>query len=256
MPAFAPPFSDRVAHTWTATQTFDPADNTTAIAISGFSLTGSSTASMADLSGTWNTSGAPSALKIGVTDTASATASLLLDLQVGGASRFSVRKDGSVTALDLISGGGNGYNITNDGFTRFKSSGYIGFTATSNAANVVEVALYRDAANTFGQRNGTNAQGFRLYNTYTSGTNYERLGINWGSNLCTITTEAQTGTVRPLNVKFPPQTVASLPSASTAGAGSRMMVSDASAPTFGATAAGGGSTVSPVYSDGSNWKIG
>jgi len=51
-------------------------------------------------------------------------------------------------------------------------------------------------------------------------------------------------------------TVATLPSAATSGAGARSFVSDALAPTFGSTVAGGGSVKVPVYSDGTNWKVG
>jgi len=53
-----------------------------------------------------------------------------------------------------------------------------------------------------------------------------------------------------------PVTVANLPSASTAGVGSRGFVTDSSVSTFGTTVAGGGSTKVPVYSDGTNWKVG
>ena len=51
-------------------------------------------------------------------------------------------------------------------------------------------------------------------------------------------------------------TVAALPSASTLGAGYRLFVSDSSVSTFGSTVAGGGSTKVPIYSDGTNWKVG
>jgi hypothetical protein len=53
-----------------------------------------------------------------------------------------------------------------------------------------------------------------------------------------------------------PYTVATLPSAATYGAGSRLFVTDASGPTFGATVAGGGAVSVPVYSDGTDWKVG
>ena len=53
-----------------------------------------------------------------------------------------------------------------------------------------------------------------------------------------------------------PVAVADLPSASTAGVGSRAFVTDSSVSTFGTTVAGGGSTKVPVYSDGTNWKVG
>jgi hypothetical protein len=51
-------------------------------------------------------------------------------------------------------------------------------------------------------------------------------------------------------------TVATLPSAVTSGAGARTFVTNALTPTFGATVAGGGAVFTPVYSDGTNWKVG
>jgi hypothetical protein len=51
-------------------------------------------------------------------------------------------------------------------------------------------------------------------------------------------------------------TVATLPSAVTSGKGSRSFVTDALAPTFGATVVAGGAIAVPVYSDGANWKVG
>ena len=57
-------------------------------------------------------------------------------------------------------------------------------------------------------------------------------------------------------IKRASTTVASLMAAATAGAGAEMYVTDALAPTFGATVAGGGSVFTPVYSDGTNWKVG
>ena len=51
-------------------------------------------------------------------------------------------------------------------------------------------------------------------------------------------------------------TVVTLPSAVTSGAGARSFVSDANATTFASIVAGGGSNKVPVYSDGTNWRIG
>ena len=51
-------------------------------------------------------------------------------------------------------------------------------------------------------------------------------------------------------------TVATLPSAVTLGAGARLFVTDATAATFGATVVGGGAVNVPVYSDGTDWKVG
>ena len=51
-------------------------------------------------------------------------------------------------------------------------------------------------------------------------------------------------------------TVATLPSAATSGKGARSFVTDALLPTFGSTVAAGGAVATPVYSDGTNWKVG
>ena len=53
-----------------------------------------------------------------------------------------------------------------------------------------------------------------------------------------------------------PMAVADLPSAADAGVGSRAFVTNSSVSTFGTTVAGGGSIKVPVYSDGTNWKVG
>ena len=51
-------------------------------------------------------------------------------------------------------------------------------------------------------------------------------------------------------------TVATLPSAATSGKGARSFVTDALAPVFGSTVVTGGAVAVPVYSDGTNWKVG
>ena len=55
---------------------------------------------------------------------------------------------------------------------------------------------------------------------------------------------------------FTNYTVATLPSAVTSGVGARSFVTDALAPAFGVTVATGGAVAVPVYSDGTNWKVG
>jgi hypothetical protein len=51
-------------------------------------------------------------------------------------------------------------------------------------------------------------------------------------------------------------TVADLPSAAGLGVGARSFATDATGPTFGSIVVGGGSTKVPVYSDGTNWRVG
>lgn len=94
----APALSQAIVPTWTGAHTWNPAANTTPITVSLFSLTGANTQSVLDLSGTWNTSGAPSGIKLNITNTASSASSLLLNLQTGSDTRFSVRKDAFIEA--------------------------------------------------------------------------------------------------------------------------------------------------------------
>jgi hypothetical protein len=68
-----------------------------------------------------------------------------------------------------------------------------------------------------------------------------------------LTTQLMTSGVVPPLTNY---TVATLPSAVTSGAGARAFVTDALGPTFGATVVTGGAIAVPVYSDGTNWKVG
>jgi len=90
-----------------------PSANTAFLAATGFSLTGSNAQSMIDLAGTWNTSGAPAAIKLRITDTASAITAKLVDLQMGSYTAFRVADSaisgyaGVGTSLLLGSNGGD-----------------------------------------------------------------------------------------------------------------------------------------------------
>lgn len=85
------------ANTLTGTQTIVQATaNAAAIVASGYSLTGSNATSMLDFSGTWNTSGAPTALKLNITNTASSISALLVDVLVNSSSRFAIDPRGQV----------------------------------------------------------------------------------------------------------------------------------------------------------------
>jgi hypothetical protein len=91
---------------------FRAADDTSLISTNvANSLTGSGAANMVDLAQTWNTTGAPTAIKVNITDTASAAGSNLLDLQVGGVSKFKISKAGVPT----IAGGIPESALSNDG---------------------------------------------------------------------------------------------------------------------------------------------
>ena len=68
-----------------------------------------------------------------------------------------------------------------------------------------------------------------------------------------ILDQLKTSGIQPPLVNY---TVATLPSAATSGVGARSFVTNALGPVFGATVVTGGSVAVPVYSDGTNWKVG
>jgi hypothetical protein len=70
------------------------------------------------------------------------------------------------------------YACTQDAFA-LGSSSFYGFFPSVNSANPsgYDVRIYRDAANTLAQRNGTNRQTSRIYGTYTDSNNGRRLDI-------------------------------------------------------------------------------
>jgi hypothetical protein len=166
-------------------------------------------------------------IKMNVTDTASAAASLLMDLQVGGVSQFSVTKQGRLKvakvwtlpdepfAGEYFALGSNdntsikgvesssqlGFSVGTKYYLGNKNSAFemntavaLGWSASpgsghSSATRSGDLYLFRDAANTLAQRNSTNAQTFNLYNTYTDASNYERGFMKWNSNVLEIGTE-------------------------------------------------------------------
>lgn len=174
----------------------------TALAIATGTITTSTPAIAA--SQTWNAGGVTfKALTIDVTDTASAAGSLLADFRVGGSSKASIDKFGTLTATTISSSStvaaSSGVSIRG-GAGNFGcwSGGAFAWSSTSDGAGTNDLLLYRDAANTLALQNGTSAQTFNVYNTWSSaGANYERVAINWSANVAQIITQvAGTGTAR------------------------------------------------------------
>lgn len=180
------------------------------------------------LTETWNAAGVTfTAFKVNVTDTASATASLLADFQVGGSSKVSIRKDGALAlfgnaspsfdnlggyfSILALNGGGNiafgpygaGIGTT---YEVIKSTGHIvgasrlfGWSSTDDPTTTVDLSLFRDAANTYAQRNGANAQTARFYSTWTDASNGEWLEITkTGSGFEVRAKQNGTGSSQPL----------------------------------------------------------
>ena len=215
----------------------------------------------------------------------------LLDLQVNGSSYFSF-----VTSNRRITGdNANVYlQLSNSNGTELKWSGsrvfvgsdvtitsgsgqiYIGTNLITNGAiqyaGGANTSTILEGANTLAQRNGTTAQTSRVYNTYTSSTNYELGKLEWSSNVFRIGTEKGSGggTARAVEVHtdsiarlaldttgsvrvVTALTVATLPGTPAVGMIAR--VTDATAPAVGVTVTGGGAAAALVWYNGANWSV-
>lgn len=197
---------DDLNNNFTAGQTITAAANTSALTAS-YSVTGANTTPLLDLSGTWNTTGIANGIRLNITDSASAATSRLMDLGVGGASRFSVTKIGNAAANSYATSSTFAAFQSEPATIRVSSGATFCWSSTSNWIGTSDLILARDAANTLAQRNGTAAQAFRLYNTSTDASNFERGFMRWNSNTLEIGTEAGgTGTNRAINFRIGTQT--------------------------------------------------
>ena len=236
-----PSVSDTVAclataNTFTKLQTIAQGTaNAGILASTGYSLTGANATSMIDLAGTWNTSGTPTAIKLNITNTASNAASLLLDLQVGSASKVKADAVGNITfatgaqlygpdgsagvpAYSFTSAAGMGiYKVDSGGIgiavggvaklylgseIAFASGSILEWSSTTNATGTPDVRLYRDAAATLALRNSTTAQTFRVYGTWTDASNGDWFSITKAAGgVATLATVANgTGTASTIAV--------------------------------------------------------
>jgi hypothetical protein len=153
-------------------------------------------------SNNWNTAGTG----LGI-NAPSGFSGNLLDLQIGGARQVTVGPD--VT----IQGGNDAFKIKTFSSNSFevwlnnqrtcqlnynsglKLANYYAcsWTVGGDVNSAIDLSLYRDSANTLAQRNSTNPQTSRIYNTYSSDTIFERLSVKWTGNECVIGTEVGSG---------------------------------------------------------------
>lgn len=230
-----------------------------------------------NMTDTWNAGGTTfTAIKMDVTNTASASGSKLIDLQIASATVFSIRKDGQCVSAFFESGSGGfltptfgtvGVDVrSNDGFFRLGSdttitrAGAAAFClGAANAASPVAQTL-----GTQGSRAGTdsNVGGANLTIRAGNGTGTGTLATLALQSPVSVAsgTGAQTQTtgltIRAGTAVMTSYTVATLPVAATAGAGARAFVTDALSPVFGSAVTGGGAVGVPVYSTGSAWNVG
>ncbi|WP_422001762.1 hypothetical protein [Reyranella sp.] len=121
-----------------------------------------------------------------------------LDIQIGGTSRL--QYVAGIEALKVAYATGWGAQLRYVGMST-RSTGYIGWSSSDSADGTIDLGLWRDAANASGQRNGVNPQAWRLYNTYTDASNYERGEIAWVANALTLrSVSAGTGSPRLVRV--------------------------------------------------------
>jgi hypothetical protein len=144
------------------------------------------------------------------------------------------------------------YNSTGSYNNAFGVNALFTNTSGANNSSFGEKSLYLS--------NGSNntALGYQAGQTITSGGNNTVIGASAQSSSATVSNEITIGNSTQTVIRYPLSysTVANLPSASTVGQGARTFVTDALAPAFQTTVTGGGAVFTPVYSDGTNWKVG
>ena len=170
-----------------------------------------------DITQTWNNAGVTfSGIKSNITNTASGAASLLLDLQVGGVSQFSIDKAGLLLMFgdtmlrnngsntELYAGGIRLFllNTSNGGRIVLTNTGEYTWSSSATVYGAPDIFLVRDSAGVLADRDGTNPQTVRIYGTYTDASNYERLSIcNQVADDILLKPESEgTGTLRGLQL--------------------------------------------------------
>jgi len=191
----------------------------------GTGLTYTTNTPLLDLSQTWNAVGVTfQAIRLNVTNTASAPGSMLMNLQVGGAAKanidpngtFIANADGASTMMlkwgggaRNISAGGGGIQLNDDSSFALATNS-TGTTLPEIAildwgtGSLLDLILRKDSAGgtnaSLAIRNGANPQTFRVYNTTDAGvSNYERGVMDWTTTANTLTIGTQalgTGQVR------------------------------------------------------------
>jgi len=216
-----------------------------------------------------------------LSDSPTITGTVLIG-STSGTAAVTLGRSGTALAVVNINTGASGGKTTNIATNASSGTNTVSIGSTVGSSNVINIAT------------GTNNQTLNIANGTATGTKTIDIGgggasvtnlflANTGSgsasvviggstdNTITIansggvsnaqaitigsTVGSSTTTVNGI-LKQQTYTVATLPSASTSGVGARSFVTNALAPTFGATVVTGGAVAVPVYSDGTNWKVG
>ena len=171
------------------------ANSTSLLTLSDTNLAVSANGSALVINQRWNTTGNPTAFKINANNILSGSTTKLMDLQVDGASKFNVDKNGILTLASgivtptttinfnlsnvytggVLADGANGVQIRGS-----QSGAGLGFGING----VSDTFVYRDSTSgILAQRNGTANQTFRLYNTIDNANtaNFERASLSFVS---------------------------------------------------------------------------
>jgi hypothetical protein len=98
------------------------------------------------------------------------------DLTAGGAAQ-------AADAIPVARAGGNVKVTAADIAAAATAVGTLGSLAVTGAVTLGgDVGLFREAGDTLAQQRTTNAQAFRLYNTFTDASNYERLALRFATH--------------------------------------------------------------------------
>jgi hypothetical protein len=165
---------------------------------------------------------------------------------------------GAVTSVTLVTAGQGASSLAATALT--VAAALIGGTGSGFS---IAVGSFVAGANNTGI-------GYQAGSTLATGSNNTLIGYQAAASSTTVSNEITLGngsitafripgltiTAGAKWMNFGSSTVALLAAAATAGLGARAFVTDALTPTFGSTVVGGGAVASPVYSDGTNWKVG
>jgi hypothetical protein len=181
----------------------------------------------------------------------------------------------SVGASSLYTSSTGAYNTAIGSQSLFNSNGAsnvaVGYRALyTETSGQYNVAVGVDSLFLKNSGDSNVAIGYQAANSLTAGDNNVVIGYDADVSSATVSNEITLGNSSITSLRVPgltltagakwinngTQTVAALVAAATAGAGARAVVTDANATTFHAIVAGGGANVVPVFSDGTNWRIG
>lgn len=162
----------------------------------------------------------------------------------GGQWLFQSRSDDNSTGVTWLAVSRSGTTVTTVSFT--PSSTF----SVAPAGGTGSVSIGASGAVTFVNSPVTASIGYSVTPTLQFGTSSNH-AVDLLTNGTTRLTVRADGPFKTQTF-----TVATLPSAGTVGTGARSFVTDANATTFASIVAGGGSNQLPVYSDGTNWRIG